>query len=184
MSRFTAGVRYGAAALAALVWAATVAKASNQNQSGGFQIGGDVPAICAHDEPFFQTSDGQRLSDSNITLDKISSEKSVQFVLPNMMCNGPGQRIEIIYKNDSASHADKKAGAQNSGVRYSMSANWGPLATENDEPFHGRMSVFFEPQGALKNDLIVEVRGEGEKAPNLEELLSEGVFQIVRRMRL
>jgi len=184
MSRFAAGVRYGAAALAALVWAAPGAEASNQNQSGGFQIGGDVPAICAHDEPFFQTSDGQRLSDGDINLDKISSEKSVQLVLPNMMCNGPGQRIEIIYKDDSPSHADKTASDQYSGVRYSMSATWGPLSTENDEPFHGRMSVFFEPKGALKNDLIVEVRSEGERAPNLQELLSEGVFHIIRHMKL
>jgi hypothetical protein len=161
MSRFAGRVRYVAAALAAC---GVVVAAIGAEASGGFQIEGDVPTICAHDEPFFQTSDGQRLSDSNITLDNISAEKSVQFVLPNMMCNGPGQRIEIIYKDDSSSHAEKKAGDQHSGVRYSMSATWGPLATENDEPFYGRMSVFFEPKGGLKNDLIVEVRSEGERA--------------------
>ncbi len=155
MSRFAGRARCVAAALGAC---GAVGAAIGAEASGGFQIEGDVPAMCAHDEPFFQSSDGQRLSDGDITLDKISSEKSVKLVLPNMMCNGPGQRIEIIYKDDSPSLSDKTASEQYSGVRYSMSATWGPLATENDEPFHGRMSVFFEPKGALKNDLIVDTQ--------------------------
>jgi len=186
MSRFTAGVRYAAAALAAwgVVWAAPGAEASNQNQSGGFQIGGYVPTVCTHDEPFFQTSDGQRLTDSNINLDNISAEKSVQLVLPNMMCNGGGHRIEIIYSNDSASHAAENAFEQTDSVRYTMSANWGPLVAENIQPFDGRMSVFFEPQGELINDLIVEVRSDGESAANAQEILSEGMFQIVTRTKL